>query len=68
MGYSIYVNEHNSKATIHDDDCKTVRKNGGTGKGYWVDGLNDYEEASDWIKNHLDSEKFTPILKKAKER
>lgn len=58
MSYSVYVNEHNSKATVHEDDCKQVRKHGGHGKGYWVDCLDTYEEAWEWIEDHIDQDEY----------
>ena len=58
MSYSIYVNEHNSKATVHEDDCREVRKHGGTGKGYWVDCFDEYDEAWDWIEEYLDEDEY----------
>ncbi|CAA6805535.1 MAG: Unknown protein [uncultured Sulfurovum sp.] len=55
MSYAIYVNDHNGRATIHEIDCHHVRQNGGTGKGFWVDSLDTYEDAQDYIDNYVDS-------------
>jgi len=56
MSFSIYVNDHNAKATVHDSDCHHVRKNGGKGKGYWIDSLDTYEEAWDYINNNIEDD------------
>jgi len=56
MSYSIYVNDHNSRVVVHDEDCNEVKKHGGQGKGYWVDCLDTYEDAWEWIEENIDDD------------
>jgi hypothetical protein len=57
MSVTIYINDRNEKARVHEDDCDHIRRGEeGNNGGYRY--FNDYEDAWEWIKDNLDDYDF----------
>ena len=53
MSVTVYINERNERARVHEDDCDRIRRGGGGNNGEYRY-FNDYEEAWEWINDNLD--------------
>ena len=53
MSVTVYINHNNERARVHEDDCNRVRQGGGGHNGEYRY-FNDYEDAWEYLNNHLD--------------
>jgi hypothetical protein len=54
MGITVYINEPNRKARVHEDGCSRIRQQGGGGTHGSYRYFDCYEEAWEYLNDNYD--------------
>ncbi|MDF1878444.1 hypothetical protein JHD46_02185 [Sulfurimonas sp. SAG-AH-194-C20] len=59
MSVTVYINHHNERARVHEDECGHIRKGVGGGNNGEYRYFSNYDEAWEWMEENIEDYEYS---------